>query len=120
AEAEAILRGLVQRIAEAGRLRVGVELAAQVVHAAGMGVTLSLIRTPPEERDPMLSELTREAVLAAPTSCADDAYGPDGARLATRAVALQAVLGDATDRVTPAERSLLAEWLGRLARPSAT
>src|SRR5690606_26280364 len=54
AEAEAILRGLVQRIAEAGRLRVGVELAAQVVHAAGMGVTLSLIRTPTEERDPML------------------------------------------------------------------
>src|SRR5690606_5325013 len=84
AEAEAILRGLVQRIAEAGRLRVGVELAAQVVHAAGMGVTLSLIRTPPEERDPMLSELTREAVLAALTTCADDALGPDGARLATR------------------------------------
>ncbi len=118
AEAAAILRGLVERIAEAGRLRVGVELAAQVVHAAGMGVTLSLIRTRPEERDPMLSELTREAVLAALTTCADDVLGPDGARLATRAVALEAALGDAAERMTPAEMGLLAEWLGRLARPS--
>ena len=72
AEADAILRGLVQRVAEAGRLRVSVELAAQVVHAAGMGVTLALIETPPSERQPALSETTREAVLRAVELAGDD------------------------------------------------
>lgn len=120
AEAEAILRGLVQRIAEAGRLRVGVELAAQVIHAAGIGVTLSLIETPPEERDPTLSEVTREAVLAALTTGEGGAAEPGGPQLATRAVALKAVLGAAAGTLTPAEIHLLAEWLDRLARPSAS
>src|SRR5215210_5553696 len=67
-EAAEILRGLVQRVAEAGRLRVGVERAAQVIHAAGTGVTLTLIGTRPADRDPALSEMTREAILAVVTT----------------------------------------------------
>lgn len=119
AEAAGILRGLVQRIAEAGRLRVGVELAAQTIHAAGKGVTLSLIETRPEDRDHALSVLTREAVLAALTTGAGGAAGPDGPRVATRAVALKAVLGEAAGPLTAAEIGMLSEWLDRLAAPGA-
>ena len=57
-----------QRVAEAGRLRVGVEQAVRMIHAAGIGVILSLIGAEPEDRDPALSEATREAILAAVTT----------------------------------------------------
>src|ERR671921_1165691 len=67
-EAAEILHGLVSRVAEAGRLRVEVERAARMIHAAGSGVTLALIGTEPEDRDPALSEATREAILAAVTT----------------------------------------------------
>src|SRR5918997_424806 len=67
-EASEILHGLVRRVAEAGRLRVGVESAAAMIHAAGSGVTLALIDTRPEERDPALSEAIREAILATVTT----------------------------------------------------
>ncbi len=76
-EASKILRGLVRRVAEAGRLRVGVERAARMIHASGVGVTLTLIGTEREDRDPALSEITREAVLAAVTTDgADEAATP--------------------------------------------
>ena len=106
-----ILRGLVQRVAEAGRLIVNVTRAADMVHAAGMGVTLQLIDTPPEKRDFTLSSLTREAVLAAVT---DDAPSDDAPEPARRAIALRAVLSSAQG-LSAGERVLLDELLGRLA-----
>jgi hypothetical protein len=39
-----------------------------MIHAAGVGVTLSLIATDPEQRDPDLSRQLREAVLTASTT----------------------------------------------------
>jgi len=60
-----VLAQHVRRIAEAGRLRVGEERAAQLIHAAGSGTTLTLIALPPDRRDPALSALAREAVIAA-------------------------------------------------------
>src|SRR5207302_3127654 len=48
-EGVAVLQGLVARIAEAGRLRVAVARATDLIHAAGTGVTLALAATPPEE-----------------------------------------------------------------------
>src|SRR5260370_24562394 len=66
-EGVAVLQGLVARIAEAGRLRVDVAHATDLIHAAGTGVALTLAATPPEERDPRLSEATREAILTAIT-----------------------------------------------------
>ena len=120
-EAAEILHGLVQRAAEAGRLRVGVERAAQLIHAAGVGVTLTLLGTEREDRDPALSETTREAVLAAVTTDgADEAATPrDGrSRAATRAVALKAVLSEAEAGLTPGEQALLSEWLDRIADPA--
>lgn len=120
-EAAEILRELVQWVAEAGRLRMGVERAAQMIHAAGMGVTLILIGTEPEDRDPALSEMTREAILAAVTTDETDEATPgraDRDRLANRAVALRAILPEAGDKLTPGERTVLSEWLDRLIYPS--
>jgi hypothetical protein len=120
-EAAGILHGLVQRAAEAGRLRVGVENAARMIHAAGVGVTLTLIGTGPEDRDPALSEATREAVLAAVTTdgAAEAATPGDGrGRTAARAVALKAVLPEVGAELTPGERAVLAEWLDKLIYPA--
>src|SRR5918998_4456856 len=119
-EASEILHGLVRRVAEAGRLRVGVERAARMIHAAGSGVTLALIGTEPEDRDPALSEATREAVLAAVTTDGPDEEatgGDDCGRAANRAVALKAILPEA-EELTPGELALLSEWLDRIADPA--
>ena len=110
-EGAEILRGLVRRVAEAGRLRVSEERAAQLLHAAGSGVTLTLIGMEPEERDPELSDMAREAVIAAITTeaSAQAAPGPPGA-----AVHLSALL-PRTSVLTDRERALLSEWLERIA-----
>ncbi|MDH6463002.1 AcrR family transcriptional regulator [Micromonospora sp. A200] len=107
-----IFRQLVVRVAEAGRLRVDVDRAAEMVHAASCGVTLTLI----QGGDPGLSVATREAVVTA--ICADSPAAravrpPD--RPVRHAVALRAALPRLTGDLTPAERALLAEWLDRLA-----
>jgi AcrR family transcriptional regulator len=119
-EAAETLRGLVQRVAEAGRFRVGVERAAQMIHAAGSGVTLTLISTRPADRDPALSEMTREAILAALTTDEHDgSTAQDGLNLITnRAVALKAILPEAERAFTSGEQTLLSEWLDRLIDPA--
>lgn len=115
----AILHEMVSRIAQAGQLRVSVSHAANLLAAAGSGVTLSLIATAPEARDPKLSTAMREAVIAAITvssttgNATDDASGPE--RVAARAVALQAVLSETPGILSPAEQLLLGEWLDKLA-----
>ncbi|MFJ6198010.1 TetR/AcrR family transcriptional regulator [Micromonospora sp. NPDC092111] len=106
-----ILRQLVARVAEAGRLRVDVDRAAEMVHAASCGVTLTLIRG----GDPGLSVASREAVVTA--VCADSPAArairpPD--RAIRHAVALRAALPEVAADLSPAERALLAEWLDRL------
>ena len=117
-EGVALLQGLVARIAEAGRLRVDVAHATDLIHAAGTGITITLAATPPEERDPRLSETMREAILTAIT-VPDSAEAPDEAQAAERvsvhAVALRALLTDAPSILSPAERQLLNDWLDRLA-----
>jgi AcrR family transcriptional regulator len=112
-EAQAVLRRLVARIASADRLTMSVERAARLVHSSGVGVVFSLIALPPEERDGELSVLTREMVIRTITT---DAPSTSDTRLATRAVALTEALRTAEPSVlSPAERTLLTEWLNRLA-----
>lgn len=106
------LRLLVERIAVAGLLSVSVETAVAMVHAAGVGLTLNLIGTPPDQRDPTLSERLREAVIAAITITAAPPTTPT---LAQRAIALKAVLDRAADLYTPGEQALLRELLDRAA-----
>ncbi|MGK3202242.1 TetR/AcrR family transcriptional regulator [Amycolatopsis sp. MEPSY49] len=110
-EAEAMLRSIVERVAEAGRLRVSVERAARLVHATGMGVVLSLIATPESDRDPELSTTARETVL---TRILTGTEEPKGSNLPERAIALRAGL-DGAAALTQAERVLMAEWLDRIA-----
>jgi AcrR family transcriptional regulator len=117
-----VLQGLVARIAEAGRLRVDVAHATDLIHAAGTGVTLTLAATPPEERDPRLSETMREAILttltvpaAAEAPNGEPLAAPAAERIAVHAVALQALLTETSSVLSPAERQLLGDWLDRLA-----
>lgn len=107
-----MLAAKIRRIAEFGRLRVDEERAAHLVHAAGSGVTLTLIAMPEERRDLSLSELAREAVIAAITTDNSVATepGPVGAAIALRATLSQ------TSVLTSHEKALLQEWLERIAR----
>jgi AcrR family transcriptional regulator len=110
-EAEAMLRSIIERVAEAGRLRVSVERAARLVHATGMGVVLNLIATPEKERDAELSTTARETVLSRILTGPEE---PAGSNLPERAIALRAGL-DGAAVLSEAERVLLAEWLDRIA-----
>lgn len=117
-EGERVLHQLVSRLAQEGRLRVSISQAVAMIAAAGEGVTLSLIRTPRQERDPNLSESMREAVLGAiileqvQESVSENR--PGTVRVAARAIALQAVLDEAPAALSVAERQLMEEWLERL------
>ena len=121
-EGVALLQGLVARVAEAGRLRVDVAHATNLIHAAGTGVKLTLAATPAEERDPRLSETNirgntrrhhRSRLRRGPERGPDAA--PAAERVAVHAVALRALLTEAPSVLSPAERQLLNDWLDRLA-----
>lgn len=102
---------IVERIAEAGRLKVTVETAEAMLHAAGIGVTLNLIGTAPEDRDSQLSPRLRESVFASITGAAQD----DSREYPQRAASLKAVLDEAPGLLSKGERALLNELLDRLA-----
>lgn len=113
-EADAMLREIISRIAAVGRLTVPVEQAAQFVHAAGMGVVLSLIATPEDERDLELITFSREQVIRAITT---DVMPDEPTDIPSRAIALRVALEeDPPLMLSPAERALLAEWLNRVAK----
>jgi AcrR family transcriptional regulator len=116
-EAMDILHGVLVRCAEAGRLAVEVELAAQMIMSANVGVALSLITQPDRYAHAELSRRVRDAIHQELLS------GGPAARARARparvaAVANQlAALVAAEDELplTDAERGLLAQWLGTLA-----
>ncbi|MGW1242019.1 TetR/AcrR family transcriptional regulator [Streptomyces bobili] len=123
-DAQQVLLAIVERVARAGRLRTGVEPAAAMIHSAGMGVTLTLIAAQADGRLSHyegLSENVREAVLdsvLAPAPAADDvvARPGDGSRsAAVHAVALKSLMRDGVRSLTSGERTLLGEWLDRVA-----
>jgi AcrR family transcriptional regulator len=109
-----LLEQIVSRLGEEGRLRMSVQRATTLVHAAGVGIVLTLIPIPPEQRDPQLSTLARDSVLAAITTDKKVAQAK-AETITTRAVALREAIRRADDPpLTPAERALLMEWLARL------
>ncbi|GAB3213269.1 TetR/AcrR family transcriptional regulator [Marinactinospora thermotolerans] len=114
-EAAAQLHRIVARIADAGRLRMSVRRAAQLVHGTSSGLVLSLIATPPAERDIEILTVARESVLATITTPGEGGVGEPGDDVSARAVALRAALQRRPAGVlTDAEHGLLAEWLDRL------
>lgn len=113
-DAFALLRGMVERVARAGRLRVPVDAAAQTIQATSSGVVLSLISTPEADRDDGLSARVRETVLAALTT--DPPAAGSDSSASGHAIALGASLrSDPSSSLTTAEAALLHQWLDRLA-----
>jgi AcrR family transcriptional regulator len=109
-----ILHRWISRIGDHGLLRMSVNRAVEFVHAAAMGLVLSQIRVPPEERDAELSAITREYAIAAIAT--DGSRQPAPSDLPGRAVALrEALLNNINGALTPGEKAMMAEWLDRLA-----
>ncbi|XVU28986.1 TetR/AcrR family transcriptional regulator [Actinoplanes sp. CA-054009] len=106
------LRQMITRVAAAGRLRMSVERAAEVMHGAGVGTILTLISEPSERRDRSAAEVAREMVIATITTGSAESP-PSGT--AASAMALRAALDDRTASLSEGERTLLLEWLNRLA-----
>lgn len=109
-----ILQARVRRVAATGRLRVAEERAVDLIQAAGIGTIQVLLATPPDRRDPTLSDSMYAAVLGQILTSAPD---PDDARsddnvAAAAAITLRAVLPELGD-FSQAERLLLGEWLDR-------
>jgi hypothetical protein len=83
----------------------------ELISAAGTGVVFTLIDQAADERDDTLADTAWEAV------CAAILVGPGTAAVAgpaAAAVTLRAALPD-LEALTPAERTLLADWLDRIA-----
>ena len=112
-EAMDILRGVLVRCAEAGRLAVEVDLAAQVIMSANVGVALSLITQPDRYAHAELSQRVRDAVHRDLLSDAAPARSAGVAVVANQLAALIAAGDDVP--LTAAERGLLAQWLSALA-----
>ncbi|WP_144713717.1 TetR/AcrR family transcriptional regulator [Curtobacterium pusillum] len=121
----AVLRERIHRVALAGRLRVPETRAVSLVHAIGVGVVLDLIGTPADDLDPALVEAAWEALAYSILTTAPT--GPGSATVApapsmdARAAAVQLAADDeALAALSPAERSLMRDWLARIAgAPSA-
>jgi AcrR family transcriptional regulator len=118
-EAEAVLLRTVSRVAAAGRLRYSVDRAARLIHGTAMGLVLSLIATPEDDRDLELLTVARENVLREITVDGEPdslAASEPGDATRRRAVALRAALRLApTAALSAAEQALLGEWLDRIA-----
>jgi AcrR family transcriptional regulator len=113
AQATEMLRTLLRRVAQSGRLAISVDAAARMIHAAVVGTTMSLLGR--EQADPEFSELLLGAVLK--TILTPEEYPDmDGQRhrAAAYAVSLAAVLPEVQGPLSEAERRLLGEWLERL------
>lgn len=110
--AMARLRELFEEAAHQGTLMVTPAAAAAQVHAANVGVTLSLIAQPHHERDLALSDHVREAALAAILTGTPAPHTTDPRR--TAAVALAAALRQDDSGLTAGETVLMQELLDRL------
>ena len=103
-----ILRRRIERVAAAGRLRVPVQRAVAMFHAAGTGTVLALLAMTPADRDAGLGDAIYDTLMR--TILTDAAAGPD--KDATRAAAI--TLQTSLPELTGAERTLMAEWLQRV------
>lgn len=114
-EAYVALRRMVGRIADVGRLSMSVDRATALLFSTSVGTVLTLLSTPPGERDPGLSALAWDSALRAVTSDLSRT-GMRPGDLRNRAAALREALpATGAPALTPAENTLLVKWLDRLA-----
>lgn len=106
-----VLATKVHRLALAGLLRVPESRAVELVHAAGTGAVLTILATPPAERDLTVADDMLEAVLAH-VLAAPEQPASAGAGWAAAAVTLRAA-APGLEALSGAERELLSEWLER-------
>ena len=115
-EAHALLHGILERCAAAGRLTVPPALATQVIMSANVGAALSMLTRPEQYPDPQFSERLRDSVLDSLTR-PDGTPEPGGrdSAVPVAAATLAARLRAAQSPVfTPAESALLEQWLDKL------
>ncbi|MCT2581823.1 TetR/AcrR family transcriptional regulator [Actinophytocola gossypii] len=118
-EGDRILVGILERLAEAGRLRMPPEQAATMIHTASVGTTLSLLSTPEGPRTAGLADRMRDAVYAA---VLHESEVPGDAATAVPELArtLLATLSVRdTAALTPGEHGILLELLAKLASDDA-
>lgn len=114
-EALSLLRQVLERCAEVGRLRVDPSAAAQAVMAANIGVALSMVTQPDTYVDPGLSLRVRDAVHASILNAAASGSPDAGHPAAAAAAQLGALLRRHPSPVlTTAEATLLQQWLTTL------
>ncbi|MBV9794122.1 MAG: TetR/AcrR family transcriptional regulator [Actinobacteria bacterium] len=105
----------IERVAAAGRLRVGPALAADIMQASARGTVLTCLGQPGghsgHQPDPAFISAMREAMISAVTT--EHAAVPEPGRVAA-ARTLKANLPGQTS-LSPAEEHLLTDWLDRLA-----
>jgi hypothetical protein len=101
-----------------GLLNVAPAEAATRILAACSGVTLTLIRQPPAERDLGLSERMRESVLATITDEPAEALDLDDHANRQALESVSATIEDASSPLTTGERALMRELLARLGNES--
>ncbi len=115
------LRTHMHSLAAAGKLRIPVNRAADLFHAAACGVVMTLLAASEKDRDMALSEVAREAALACILT--DRPIVPDSTAAAAanmlRAQMLHAGAQHlpASTLFTESERALLLEWLARFTDP---
>ncbi|MCP3100782.1 TetR/AcrR family transcriptional regulator [Myxococcus sp. K15C18031901] len=107
---ESILREMIHRIAEAGRLTVPEPVATHLVHVAGTGTVLSLAKYPRGTERDRLTHEGFEMVRRAITSDRRDDGTDAVAQAATTLIASLPTL----PQFTNGERGLLTEWLARV------
>ncbi|MBB4908669.1 TetR/AcrR family transcriptional regulator [Actinophytocola algeriensis] len=114
-EGHRVLVGILERLAEAGRLRLPPEQAATTIHTGAVGTTLSLLSTPEGPRTAGLADRMRDAVFGAVLHQNEppDGKGTAAAELARALLATLSVRH--TAELTPGERGILLELLGKLA-----
>ncbi|KJK44345.1 TetR family transcriptional regulator [Lentzea aerocolonigenes] len=115
-EALLLLRQVLERCAEAGRLRVDPESAAQIIMSANVGVALSIVTQPETYADPELSTQVRDAVHSRLLTPESGTAAPSAdTSLLTASVQLAALLRTRRTSLTDAETALLLQWLDALA-----
>lgn len=116
-EAMDILRAVLRRCAEAGVLAVGVDLAAEMIMAANVGVALSLVTQPDRYANAELSPRVRDAIHREVLT--EEAFAPASAPVPGVAAAANQLAALVATRsqlpLTEPERALLRQWLAALA-----
>ncbi|MDT7789019.1 MAG: hypothetical protein QOF58_7438 [Pseudonocardiales bacterium] len=115
-EALLLLRQVLERCAEAGRLRIDPESAARIIMSANVGVALSIVTQPETYADPELSTQVRDAVHNRLLTQESGTAAPSAdTSLLTASVQLAARLRTRRTSLTDAETALLLQWLDALA-----